>query len=108
MVDLPSGWRLPDGEIVITQQIHKSLARSGISFQALPKIGFSFRYSGHGKDGHEAYGRRNHDRSFDVHLSVSNESQSLPALSIGLRDFVGTGWYSSNTWLQTNHLEHYN
>ena len=62
-----SGWRLPDGEIVLTQQIHKRLARSGISFQALPQVGFSFRYSGHGKDGHEAYGRRNHDRSFDIH-----------------------------------------
>ena len=95
IVDLPSGWRLPDGEIVLTQQIHKRLARSGISFQALPQVGFSFRYSGHGKDGHEAYGRRNHDRSFDIHLSVLNESQSLPALSIGLRDFIGTGWYSS-------------
>ena len=36
IIDLPSAQRFPDGEIVITQQIHKSLARSGISFQALP------------------------------------------------------------------------
>ena len=27
-----------DGELVVTQQLHKSLARSGISFQALPRM----------------------------------------------------------------------
>ena len=37
----------------------------------------------------------NWDRSFDAHLSVLDESTYLPAISIGLRDFIGTGWYSS-------------
>ena len=95
VIDLPTAKRFPDGELVITQQIHKSLARSGISFQALPWVGFSFRYSGHGIGGNEAYGRINHDRSFDTHISLLNESKYLPAISIGLRDFIGTGWYSS-------------
>ena len=86
---------MPDGELIITQQIHKSLARSGISFQALPRVGVSFRYSGHGFEGGEAYGRINHDRSFDAHISIFNESKYFPEISIGLRDFIGTGWYSS-------------
>ena len=46
-------------------------------------------------DGGEAYGRINHDRSFDAHLSIWDETKYLPAISIGLRDFIGTGWYSS-------------
>ena len=54
IIDLPSAGRLPDGELVLTQQIHRSLARSGISFQALPLLSFSFRYSGHGVGGGEA------------------------------------------------------
>lgn len=95
IIDLPTAKRFPDGELVVTQQLHKSLARSGISFQALPWVGFSFRYSGHGIYGTEAYGRLNHDRSFDAHVSFFDEGKYLPAISIGLRDFIGTGWYSS-------------
>ena len=95
IIDLPTARRFPDGELVVTQQLHKSLARSGISFQALPRVGMSFRYSGHGINGNEANGRINHDRSFDAHISILNEGKYIPAISLGLRDFIGTGWYSS-------------
>ena len=95
ILDLPTAGRFPDGELVVTQQLHKSLARSSISFQALPRVGVSFRYTGHGIDGKEAYGRINHDRSFDAHISVLDEGRFFPAISLGLRDFIGTGWYSS-------------
>ena len=95
IIDLPTAERFPDGELIITQQLHQSLARSGISFQALPWIGFSFRYSGHGINGGEAYGRINHDRSFDAHISLFDEQKYFPAISLGLRDFIGTGCYSS-------------
>ena len=95
VIDLPTARRFSDGELVITQQLHKSLARSGISFQALPWLGVSFRYSGHGINGGEAHGRINHDRSFDAHISVLDEGKYVPSISLGLRDFIGTGWYSS-------------
>lgn len=95
LIDLPSAGRLPDGELVLTQQLHESLARSGMSFQILPRLGVAFRYSGHGKNGAEANGRSNHDRSFDAHLNLREESAYLPSLALGLRDFIGTGWYSS-------------
>ena len=58
-------------------------------------MGVSFRYTGHGVNGREAYGRVNHDRSFDAHVALLDEGKYLPALSLGLRDFIGTGWYSS-------------
>ena len=95
IIDLPTGQRLSDGELVITHQNHKYLFMTGISFQALPRIGFSFRYGGQGRGGKFAYGRVNWDRSFDAHISVSDETAYFPALSLGLRDFIGTGWYSS-------------
>lgn len=95
IIDLPTAKRFPNGELVFTQQLHKSLARSGLSFQALPRVGVSFRYTGHGINGVEAHGRVNHDRSFDAHISVLDEGTYLPAISLGLRDFIGTGWYSS-------------
>ena len=81
IIDLPIARRLPDGELVVMQQLHKSLARSGISFQALPRVGVSFRYTGHGIDGSEAYGRINHDRSFDAHISILDEGKYIPAIS---------------------------
>ena len=95
VIDLPTAKRFHDGELTTTLQIHKSLARSGISFQALPHLGVSFRYTGHGRGGGEANGRINHDRSFDAHISLRDEGKYLPAISFGLRDFIGTGWYSS-------------
>ncbi len=95
IIDLPTARRLPDGELVVTQQLHKSLARTGIAFQALPRVGVTFRYTGHGINGSEAYGRINHDRSFDAHITLLDEGVYLPAISLGLRDFIGTGWYSS-------------
>ena len=80
IIDLPTARRFPDGELVVTQQLHKSLARSNISFQAFPNVGVSFRYTGHGINGNQAYGRLNHDRSFDAHISVLDERTYLPAI----------------------------
>ena len=107
IIDLPTAQRLPEGELVITQQVHRNLARSGIAFQPLPRIGFAFNYSGHGRGGIEAYGRRNHDRSFDAHLSIFDEGPILPAISIGLRDFIGTGWYSSEYIVGTKTFDNF-
>ena len=95
LIDLPSAQRLPDGELIFTQQLHETLARTGISSQIVPNLSVAFRYSGHGKNGEEANGRINHDRSFDAHLSLIDEGRYLPSIAIGLRDFIGTGWYSS-------------
>lgn len=95
IVDLPTARRLPDGELVFTHQNHKYLFMNGLSFQALPRLGVSFRYGGQGRGGSFAYGRVNWDRSFDAHISIMDEKKYFPALSIGLRDFIGTGWYSS-------------
>ena len=68
---------------------------SGISFQALPRLGVSFKYGGQGSGGYFAQERVNWDRSFDAHISLFDEGKYLPAVSLGLRDFIGTGWYSS-------------
>ena len=104
IVDLPTARALPDGELVITQQLHESLARTGASFQLLPNLGVAFRYSGHGKNGAEANGRINHDRSFDAHLTLWQEGVYHPGVAVGLRDFIGTGWYSSEYVVATKSI----
>ena len=104
LVDLPTAQAMPDGELVITQQLHESLARTGASFQLLPNLGVAFRYSGHGNNGHEANGRENHDRSFDAHLTLWREGVYHPGVAVGLRDFIGTGWYSSEYVVATKSI----
>lgn len=95
IIDLPTAKRFPDGELVLTHQNHEYIFMNGISFQVLPRIGVSFRYGGQGRGGAFAQGRVNWDRSFDAHISIVDDGKYLPAISLGLRDFIGTGWYSS-------------
>ena len=95
IIDLPSARRFRDGELVFTHQNHKYLFMSGISFQALPRLGLSFRYGGLGLGGGFAQNRLTWDRSFSAHISLLDERKYLPAISLGLRDFIGTGWYTS-------------
>ena len=101
VIDLPTAKRFKDGKLVINHQNHNYLFMSGISFQALPYLGLSFRYGGHGKGGGYAQGRVNWDRSFNAHISVLDEGTYIPAISLGLRDFIGTGWYSSEYLVST-------
>ena len=95
IIDLPSAKRLPDGELVVTHHNNEHSFMTGISFQALPRVGVTFRYGGQGSGGDYAQGRKNWDRSFNTHISIIDEGKYLPAISVGLRDFIGTGWYSS-------------
>ena len=67
-------------------------------------MGVTFRYTGHGVNGSEANGRINHDISFDAHLTIWDEGVYLPAISLGLRDFIGTGWYSSEYIVSTKSI----
>ena len=95
ILDLPTGKRLPDGEINLTSHNHEYVLMTGVTFQALPRLGVTFRYAGLGRGGNFAQERVIWDRSFDAHISITDEQKYLPAFSIGLRDFIGTGWYSS-------------
>ena len=78
VIDIPTAKRFPDGELVITHQNHKYLFMNGLSFQALPRLGLSFRYGGHGLGGSFAQGRINWDRSFDAHIFLVDENKYSP------------------------------
>ena len=56
VIDLPTARRFPDGELIITHQNHEYLLMTGISFQALPRLGVAFRYGGRGRGGGFAQG----------------------------------------------------
>ena len=56
IIDLPTARRFPDGELIVAVQIFSS----NVAFRALPRLGVTFRYTGHGVNGMK-HGRINHD-----------------------------------------------
>ncbi|MDB4829828.1 YjbH domain-containing protein [Paracoccaceae bacterium] len=95
LIDMPTAESDGDGRVIVSHSIFDGDQRTTLTAQLLPRLSGSFRYSGHGKNGDEALGHSNWDRSFDLRIRLFDEGRYLPALAIGLNDFIGTGWYSS-------------
>lgn len=92
LVDLPTAEVLNDGEFALTTSGFGGQYRTTATFQILPRLYGSFRYSV--IDGYDPT-RNRYDRSFDLHYQFADEGRIRPAMAIGLRDFGGTGIYSS-------------
>ncbi len=93
LIDMPSGEALPDGTVAVGISSFGGTTRTTLTFQATPRIQASFRYSGI-KDAGIGRFDTYRDRSFDVRFLLNRESRYLPALTIGLQDFAGTGIYA--------------
>lgn len=91
MIDMPTARVFPDGALGFSITALPGTQRATLSFQALPRVTLSFRYASISE---WLPGVRTWDRSFDLHWQIREESRFLPALALGLRDFVGTGGYS--------------
>jgi hypothetical protein len=93
LVDMPTAHALPDGQIAVGISSFGGNTRTTLTFQATPRISASFRYVGIRNlnlAGFEIY----RDRSFDFRYLLNRESKYLPAVTIGLQDFAGTGIYA--------------
>lgn len=102
LIDMPSGEAQPDGMLSLTSSHFGPISRNTLSFQITPRISASFRFLGirdwnktaacqptctTGTDQFDTY----YDRSFDLRFKALNESRYVPAVTIGLQDFAGTG-----------------
>ncbi|WP_422078099.1 YjbH domain-containing protein [Vannielia sp.] len=92
LVDMPTADALPDGSLAFTTANYGPIWRNTVTFQLTPRISGSFRYAAQG----ELYtpGSEYFDRSFDLSILLVKEDDIWPAVSLGLRDFGGTGIYS--------------
>ena len=94
LVDIPTAETFQDGNLSISRGEFGTTLRNTLSFQISPNVYGSFRYSileGFDQDG----ASDRFDRSFDLHIQLWQEHGNRPALAFGLRDFGGTGIYSS-------------
>jgi hypothetical protein len=94
IIDMPSAVTPADAELSTTIAVFGDTQRATFSFQVLPRVTGSFRYSLI-----DIY-----DRSFDLQYQIASEGQYRPAIAVGLRDFLGTGRYSSEYMVATKTL----
>nr|WP_277618923.1 YjbH domain-containing protein [Sulfitobacter noctilucae] len=92
IVEMPTARRLNDGELAFTSSIVGPTIRNTVTFQVLPRVSGSFRYSR--LDDQARDGGATFDRSFDIHINLLDEKSIRPAVAVGLRDFLGTGRFS--------------
>lgn len=82
----------PDGMVEAGSSLRHQRRFHFLNWQALPWLETTFRLAER-LDGTTGAGMTT-DRAFDLKLRLVEESDWLPALAVGLQDFIGTGLYS--------------
>lgn len=102
-IDTPTAETPPEGELSATVSYSDYGRRVSTSFQVFPRLTGALRYSrieGLIDVDRDAL----YDRSFDVQYQIFREDGWRPSVAIGLRDFMGTGVYSSEYLVATKKL----
>ncbi len=102
LIDMPSAQKQPDGQISLSYSQFGETSRRNFTFQILPRLSGSLRYStiqNWGQNNEEGIYDPSYDlydRSFDLQYQLVDEDVKgwRPSIAIGLRDFLGTGVYS--------------
>lgn len=105
LVDLPTAETSPDAQLTTTIGHFAGTTRTSFSFQLLPRLTTSFRYTaleGYVPAGYEL--GTYYDRSFDLSYLLLDEAGWRPSVAVGLRDVIGTGLYSGEYLVATKSL----
>ena len=100
LLDMPSARMAPDGEIALTLSAMDNMQRGTLSFQILPWLEGSFRYTRIGRWANSV----DYDRSFGLKLRLVQEDATMPDISVGIRDLVGTGIYGAEYVAASKHF----
>lgn len=92
LIDMPTAEMQPDGEVALSGGHFGTTLRTTLTVQFLPWLELAFRYTKI-TDWPSSRGEV-FDRSFDAKLRLIEETETWPAISLGLQDFLGTGIYS--------------
>lgn len=96
LIDMPTAEVAPDAQLSSSLSYFAGTARSTLSFQVLPRLSGSFRYTaidGYMPGGHPT--TTYYDRSFDLRYQLLEEGKYRPSVTVGLQDFIGTGLYGA-------------
>ena len=98
LIDMPTSENAPDASVAFSLSGCNGQIRSTLTFQILPGLSGSFRYSTLYKEW-TGDARQHWDRSFDLRYQVRPQTRLMPAISLGVQDFIGTGCSVGNMWL---------
>lgn len=103
LIDLPSAEAGRDGTVSFSYGLlGSSTGRATVNFQLAPRIEGSLRYSS--IDGFTTPGVTRSDRQFDFKLTLVEEGDHVPSVALGIRDFLGSGVYSSEYIVATKEV----
>lgn len=102
LIDMPTAEMAPDAQFALTVAHFPGYTKNTATFQILPWLSGSFRYMG--VDGLSPAFRIYYDRSFDVRIRLLEETDYLPAVAVGLQDFLGTGVLSGEYVVATKQI----
>ena len=102
LIDMPTAAMIPDGHLVLDASYQEEIQHYNLTFQALPWLETSFRYSGiqHYHPLYPVYW----DRAFALKARLFQETDITPAIAVGINDLVGTGIYSSEFIVATKNF----
>jgi len=104
LLDMPSAHMAPDGQMDFTVGEIGQQQRYSFSFQRKGWFEGTLRYS-HVVGLHPGYDDFHfYDRSFAAKFRVVKENDDLPDISIGIRDALGTGVFSSEYLAASKHF----
>lgn len=104
LIDMPAATPLPDGEFTLTVSSFAQISRGTLTFQIAPRLTGAFRYNRFGDINFQGFFDY-YDRAFDLQYQLVDERQFVPAIAIGLRDFVGTGIEAAEYIVATKNFE---
>lgn len=105
LIDMPTAETAPDAQLSTTISHFGGNTKTSLTFQVLPRLTGTFRYSA--IEGLTAPGYTlptYYDRSFDIRYRLLDEGKYRPAVSLGLRDMLGTGLYGGEYIVATKSL----
>ena len=104
LLDMPSAEMMPDGQFTSSYAWFGGQGRFNLSFQALPWLSASFRYTSINDLNLYRFSTY-YDRGFDLRLRLLREGRNRPALTLGLQDFAGTGIYAGEYIVATKRFD---
>jgi hypothetical protein len=115
ILDIPSARMSEEGTLTTTYSRKDVADIYAVSYQILPRVEASFRYSifnARGKvpagftpsDSNQDFSDYNQDRSFEVKVGLVDEGRVTPRISIGVRDLLGTGVWGSEYLVASKRL----
>ncbi len=91
LIKVPNARMSPDSTLRATITIDEVANLYNITFQALPKVQATFRYTIFNPNNVQGSRDVLRDRSYEIKAEVLSEQHIIPQVAIGIRDVFGTG-----------------